>query len=96
MSPRWIVLDSNVAISSFLFEGPPEGILHFALEEVVRCFMSLPMLDEIRDVLQRPEFGLSSEQALTLVEELYSLCEVVSPTRRFQVIKADPLMTTRF
>ena len=34
------------------------------VEGSVLCFTSLPILDEIRDVLQRPKFGLSPDQSL--------------------------------
>lgn len=50
----------------------------------------MPILDEVRDVLQRPKFGLSPDQALLLVEELHDLCEVVLPGRRVNAITADP------
>lgn len=90
MSALRVVLDSNVVISGFLFGGPPALILEHALSGSVRCFTSLPILDEIRDVLQRPKFGLSPEQALTLIEALHDLCEVVQPGRRVRAIKADP------
>ncbi len=89
MSTR-VVLDSNVIISGFLFGGPPARILERALAGEIACFTSLPILDEVRDVLQRPKFGLSAEQALTLIEALHDLCVVVSPTRRIRAVDADP------
>lgn len=52
--------------------------------------MSLPILDEIREVLQRPKFGLSSEQALTLIEELHDLCRIVTPKARIRAVDTDP------
>jgi len=85
-----VVLDSNVIISGFLFGGPPGRILECALAGQIACFTSLPILDEVRDVLQRPKFGLSAEQALTLIEELHDLCVVVSPARRIRAVDADP------
>lgn len=90
MNTMRIVLDSNVIISGFLFGGAPVRLLDQALHGSVQCFTSIPILDEVRDVLRRPKFGLSSEQALTLVEELHDLCEVLTPTRRVRVIDADP------
>ena len=90
MSTLRVVLDSNVIISGFLFGGPPARLLEHALDDSVQCFTSLPVLDEVREVLQRPKFGLSSDQALTLIEELHDLCEVVMPRRRVRVVSADP------
>lgn len=85
-----VVFDSNVIISGFLFGGPPAHLLQCALEESIHAFTSLAILDEVRDVLRRPKFGLSSDQALTLIEQLHDLCEVVTPKRRVRVVSADP------
>jgi putative PIN family toxin of toxin-antitoxin system len=84
-----LVLDSNVIISGFLFGGPPARLLEHAMAGSMRCFTSLPILDEVRDVLQRPKFGLSPDQALSLVEELHDLCEVVTPRERVRAVTAD-------
>ncbi len=85
-----VVLDSNVIISGVLFGGPPACIMEFALRERIACFTSLPILDEIRDVLQRPKFGLSPDQALSLIEDLHDLCVIVTPTRHIRAVDADP------
>lgn len=85
-----VVLDSNVIISGLLFGGPPARILECALSGQIACFTSLPILDEVRDVLQCPKFGLSSDQVCTLIEELRDLCVIVLPTRRIRAVDADP------
>lgn len=90
MSPLRVVLDSNVIISGFLFGGPPARLLELALGGSVQAYTSTPIMDEVRDVLLRPKFGLSPDQALMLVEELHGLCEVVTPDRRVNTITADP------
>ena len=56
----------------------------------VQCYVSLELLDEIRDVLRRPKFDLSPEQVLTLVEVLHKMCEIVRPTTRVRVVSDDP------
>lgn len=73
-TPR-VVLDSNVIISGVLFGGHPGRLLEQALDGTIECFVSLAILDEIRQVLQRPKFALSSDQALTLIEELVPACD---------------------
>ena len=85
-----VVLDSNVIISGFLFGGGPARILKHAVSGSVQCFTSLSILDEVRDVLQRPTFGLSPDQALSLIEELHDLCDVVSPKQRIRAVLEDP------
>lgn len=90
MSTPRIVLDSNVVISAFPFGGVPARLLELALDGFIECFTSLQIMDEIRDVLMRPKFGLSSDQALILIEELYDLCQVVSPEERVLAVVDDP------
>ncbi|TFH16252.1 MAG: putative toxin-antitoxin system toxin component, PIN family [Lentisphaerales bacterium] len=90
MSSLRMVLDSNVIISGFLFGGPPARLLEHAITGSLQCFISLPILDEIRDVLLRPKFGLSSNQALALIGELHELCRIVTPKARIRVVDADP------
>jgi len=85
-----IVIDSNVVISGFLFGGNPARVLVAVLEGKARCFTSLPILEELRGVLQRPKFSLAPEQALAVVEEFRLLCEVVAPRLAVQAIRDDP------
>ncbi len=85
-----VVLDTNVLISALLFGGPPRTILGMVLAGSVDCSLSLPILDELRGVLHRPKFGLSSEQVMAVVEELSALCAIVAPSDQINVIRADP------
>ena len=90
MIPPRIVVDSNVVISAFLFGGTPADVLRAVVEGRVRCFISLPILDELRGVMQRPKFGLTPEQVLSFVEEFRLLCELVAPRTTVGVIEDDP------
>jgi len=58
-----VVLDANVLISAVLFNGPPRAILELVIGGSVHCSLSLAILDELRDVLERPKFRFSPEQA---------------------------------
>jgi len=90
MQRRCIVLDTNVLISAIIFGRAPRTILEMVIAGKVRCVLSFAILDELRDVLQRPKFGFTPEQAITVVEELRGLCEILNPARRIRTIKADP------
>lgn len=85
-----IVLDTNVLISAIVFGGPPRKILERVIAGKVNCSLSFAILDELRDVLLRPKFGFSPQQAATVIEELQGICEILNPSRRVRVIKADP------
>jgi putative PIN family toxin of toxin-antitoxin system len=85
-----IVLDTNVLISAVLFNGPPRAILELVIGGSVDCSLSLAILDELRNVLVRPKFSFSSEQALQVIEELHAVCDIVDPSIRINVVTADP------
>jgi uncharacterized protein len=89
MTPPRIVVDSNVIVSGFLFGGVPAQVISILVDGHARCFTSLAILDEVREVLQRPKFGLSAELALAFVEEFHQLCQVVTPTTRVRAIADD-------
>jgi putative PIN family toxin of toxin-antitoxin system len=85
-----VVLDTNVLISAIVFGGLPRKILEMVISGNVHCTLSFAILDELRDVLQRPKFGFSPQQAATVIDELHSICEILNPSLRIRRIKADP------
>ena len=90
MKPPRVVLDTNILISAIVFGGPPREILQLVLGGSVFGVISIPILDELRDVLLRPKFGFSSEQVLAIVEELHAAFEVNNPPQTITAIKNDP------
>ncbi|MBU4460652.1 MAG: putative toxin-antitoxin system toxin component, PIN family [Verrucomicrobia bacterium] len=90
MNPFRVVLDTNVVISAFLFGGHPRRVIESILDGRSQGFVSLAILDEIRDVLRRPKFGLTPDQVLAVVEEFRALCEVVTPGDVVEVMEDDP------
>lgn len=85
-----VVLDTNVLISAVLFNGPPRAILELVIGGSVYCSLSLAILDELREVLERPKFRFSPEQAFQIIEELHAVCDIVNPDVRVKVVTADP------
>lgn len=90
MKRQRIVLDTNVLISAVLFGGPPRDVLELVISGAVDCSLSLPILDETREVLRRPKFGFSPEQSFQLLEELHAVCDVINPAVRVQAVASDP------
>jgi putative PIN family toxin of toxin-antitoxin system len=90
MKRHRIVLDTNVIISAVLFGGPPRQVLELVVSGAVDCFLSVPMLEEIRQVLDRPKFGFSPEQSFQLLEELHATSYVINPAIRLDVVTSDP------
>ena len=85
-----IVLDTNVIISGILFGGIPRSILDMLISGKHDFSLSMPIIEEIREVLNRPKFGFDNEKALLLIEELHSLCTIVKPRKSINFILDDP------
>ncbi len=85
-----IVLDTNVIISGILFGGKPKTILDMLISGKHDFFLSMPIIEELREVLNRPKFGFDNEKALLLIEELHSLCTIVKPEKSIIFITDDP------
>jgi putative PIN family toxin of toxin-antitoxin system len=90
MKRHRIVLDTNVLISAILFGGSPREALKLVISGTVDCSLSLAILDELRDVLRRPKFSFSPEQAFNVLEELHAVCDIISPMVKINAITEDP------
>ena len=90
MNRHRIVLDTNVLISAFLFGGKPQRVLDLVISGLVDCTLSTVILDELKDVLQRPKFGFSAEVCFHIIEELHGACDIISPSVSVDLIRSDP------
>jgi putative PIN family toxin of toxin-antitoxin system len=85
-----VVLDSNVIISAILFGGHPRAVLELAIRGDIELLLSIAILDEVRDVLMRPKFGLSAEQVIRIIDELHAISKVINPSITINAVKNDP------
>ena len=85
-----IVVDTNVLISALLFGGNPQMILERALLGYVSLVAPWDILDELEGVLCGKKFRYPREIARSIVREFEVMCEIVTPTRKVAVVKADP------
>ncbi len=90
MNRHRIVLDTNVLISAILFGGKTRRVLDLVISGSVDCTLSIAIIDELKDVLQRPKFGFSANLCLHITEELHEVCDIISPSVRVDVIRSDP------
>jgi len=82
--------DTNVWVSGINWEhGKPRQLLEAAQARMFVHITSLEILFEITRVL-RDYFGYSDEEAYEWYKEIGGLSEVVAPTLRLNVVKADP------
>ena len=83
------VFDSNIFISGFLFNGNQRLLLEQLVEGKIKVFISKEILDEIKDVLNRPKFRLSSEKVNFIINEIESVSEVCFPKQKINDVCRD-------
>jgi putative PIN family toxin of toxin-antitoxin system len=84
------VLDTNVIISGIVFGGKPRQVLESAFRGSTQIYISEPIINELKGVLQRPRFYLTSEIIEIIISELIAIAEWVEPKEHINVIKSDP------
>ncbi len=90
-----LVLDTNIIISAFLFEGNEAKLLRKIENNEALIFVNNEILKEIKDVIYRYEFkylldraGRTAEQVFSKIVALSHL--VVGPKLKEIIIKVDP------
>lgn len=89
MDRHHIILDTNVLISAILFGGKPREILNQIISGQIDCTLSIDILDELRDVLQRPKFGFTTEQSIQIIEELHRTCNIIATSTKLRIEISD-------
>jgi len=83
-----VVYDTNVVVSAVLKSGSlPASLLTLVLRERVKLCVSYAVLEEYREVLNRPKFGLQPHAVQSLLQEITKNSLLVSPTEHI----ANPL-----
>jgi uncharacterized protein len=89
-----LVLDTNTAVSGLLWSGPPRLVFDAAIIGIVSLCTSAVLLDELRDVLQRPKLArrlaLRGFTIQELLDEYVQLTVVVSPAPLSMPVAVDP------
>jgi putative PIN family toxin of toxin-antitoxin system len=84
-----VVLDTNVYISAFMFDGLPGSLLDLAFLRAFTLIISPALLHEFDEKL-RAKFGMSPEDADFLRARLQNVAQVVEPRETLSVIAEDP------
>ena len=82
--PFKILIDTNVWVSAFLNpSGYPAKIITAWLEDKIQIVISMPLLKEILDVLQRPriqkKYKYSAEEIKTYLDLIFQRAEKIEP-----------------
>jgi putative PIN family toxin of toxin-antitoxin system len=88
-----LVVDTNVLVSAFLWEGTPGRLIELAGEKECRLFTSRILIDELAEVLQRKKLakqvqatGFTAEQML---HNYQKLATTVTARRLAQQVSRD-------
>jgi putative PIN family toxin of toxin-antitoxin system len=74
-----LVVDTNVVVSAFLWQGTPGRLLEMAGEKQVRLFSSRALLDELADVLGHQKLAKSvAATGLTVPQMLANYRKVIT------------------
>jgi len=85
-----VIFDTHVIVSAALYEKSlPALLLSLGLEEKVRFFVSLALLNEYEAVLKRPRFKLGHQETVDLIEMIKQKAVMVTPTRELKILKED-------
>lgn len=88
-----LVVDTNILVSAFLWQGTPGRLIELAGERECRLFTSRVLLDELADVLQRKKLekqvrdtGLTAVQ---LLRNYQKLSTTITARRLAQQVSRD-------
>ncbi|MGB9179188.1 MAG: putative toxin-antitoxin system toxin component, PIN family [Pyrinomonadaceae bacterium] len=52
-----VVADTNIVVSGLLWRGNPRRVMDAARDGIIELFTSVPLLEELEDVLSREKFA---------------------------------------
>lgn len=85
-----VVFDTNVLISSTIYDGSVSQKLLFKLIRAnAVVYSSTPILTEYQKVLKR-DFEYSDEECAHIMEKVMAFVRLVTPKRKISVVKNDP------
>jgi uncharacterized protein len=91
--PLRLVLDTNVVVAGFLWNGPPRRLIEAAIADEVELFSSVVLLDELAHTLAYSKFDKRIESFGTsiaaLVAQYTALVSLVTPASVPRVVAND-------
>jgi putative PIN family toxin of toxin-antitoxin system len=90
MKPVTVVADTNIIVSSLLWEGNESKIVELAERGKIKLLTSVALLDELKKVLMYERFGLDEKTVDDSVKYILTISDIISPKYRVRVIHEDP------
>lgn len=92
-----LVVDTNVLVSAFLWQGIPGRLIELAAEKEIELVTSRALIDELSEVLHRKKLAkqvlATGLTATRMVHNYRRLAQVVTARQLAQQARAMPTMT---
>ena len=85
-----VVIDTNVFISAFGWDGKPEAILNLLEEGAVINFITQEIFEELKRVVSYPKLKFSSTLQTKILEFVFSYSRFVNSGNPVSLINEDP------
>ena len=90
MGKTRIVLDTNILISSFGWEGNPKKIFDLIIKGDEQLIISSEQFEELSEALDYPKFDFSEEQKSRFKSLILKVATMVYPQEKVNFITDDP------
>ncbi len=90
MGKKKIVLDTNILISAFGWNGKPRKILRHVISQQFELILSQQQIIEIRRVLDYPKFAFENDQKTRFLTFLCTIAFIIDVPNTLRIIKEDP------
>jgi putative PIN family toxin of toxin-antitoxin system len=84
-----IVLDTNVIISAFGWQGAPHEIFKKCISGHLNLILSPPLLSELKRVLAYPKFNFNQDEIDEFLAIIIETVEIVEPELTINLIPQD-------
>lgn len=88
-----VVIDTNVFISGFGWDGKPEAALQLLQQGRIDNFISDAIFEELKSVVSYPKLGFSETLRHAILEFAFFYSQFVVPPGLISVVKNDPADT---
>lgn len=85
-----IVLDTNVTVSAFFWNGNSRKIYELAKRNKIKILYSKEIEAELIRVLSYKKFGLSPHEIIPLVNDFRKTATLINIKSKIHIIKEDP------
>jgi len=85
-----VVIDTNVFISGFGWDGKPEAVLQLVEIGSIANFITSGTFEELKRVISYPKLKFSSSLQTKILEFAFSYSQFVNSGRTVSLIKEDP------